>query len=174
MLGQMVGDALGSAVDGWSLERVRKHYPCGVREMLANRELGTIHGQITDKSEVALVLARSLVAHHEFDARAVRNEYLRWSDSGAFVRDAAMTAVLRDNTQLESVSNGALLRAAPLGIFSAHIWSGVIELLARDEGMITHADPVCLAANELFAVAIANAVRQPTVPRGLFESVTGH
>src|SRR5678809_1696076 len=61
LVGQIVGDALGSAVDGWSPERIRETYPDGVREMLANPELGTIKGQTTDKSEPAMVLALSLI-----------------------------------------------------------------------------------------------------------------
>jgi ADP-ribosylglycohydrolase len=174
LLGLLVGDALGSGVDGWSPERIRREHPGGVREMLANPELGTMAGQVTDKTEPALVLARSLAAHHEFDAGAVREQYVRWLDSGATVRDPATVAALSDDTPLELASNAALVRVAPLGIFGARIWSGVSELLAREEGAITHVDPVCLTANELFAVAIATAVHKPIAPRSLFEAVTDY
>jgi ADP-ribosylglycohydrolase len=174
LVGQIVGDALGSGVDGWLPERIRETYPDGVRHMLANPVLGTIAGQITEKSEMALVLARFLADHHEYDGPLVRAEYLRWLNSGLTVRDFAITGALLDDAVHESNSNSALLRVAPLGIFGARIWTGVVEMWAHDDGMITHANPVCLAANELFAVAVATAVHEPMAPRALFESITDY
>ncbi|HKW13849.1 MAG TPA: ADP-ribosylglycohydrolase family protein [Candidatus Krumholzibacteria bacterium] len=174
LMGQIVGDALGSGVDGWSPERIRDAYPGGVRQMIANPDLGTLAGQITEKSEMALVLARVLVDHHEYDAALARSTYVRWLNSGVNVRDFAVTGALLDNAVADSNSNSALLRVAPLGIFGARIWPGVVELWAQEDGVLTHANPVCLAANELFAVAIATAVRQPMAPRALFESITDY
>ncbi len=174
LMGQVVGDALGSVVDGWLPERIRETYPDGVREMHANPELGTIKGQTTDKSEPAMVLARHLAEHHEYHPSTARAAYLKWVNSGALVRDAAVTQALLDNSVAVTNSSAALLRVAPLGIFGARIWSGVVEMWANDDGMLTHTDPVCLATNELFAVAIANAVREPVAPRALFESITHH
>jgi len=174
LVGQIVGDALGSAVDGWSPERIRETYPDGVREMLANPELGTIKGQTTDKSEPAMVLARHLAEHHEYHPATVRAEYSKWINSGGLARDAAFTQAFIDNSVGASNSNAALLRVAPLGVFGARIWSGVVELWANEDGLLTHSEPVCLAANELFAVAIAMAVREAIAPRALFESITHH
>src|SRR5262249_9813116 len=154
LIGQLVGDALGSGVDGWTPERIREAYPDGVRQMLANADLGTIAGQITDKSEMALVLARALAEHHEYNAPAAQREYLKWLTSGIQARDEAITSALLDHSLIENNSNAALLRAAPLGIFGARIWSGVVELWAREDALITHPGAVCIAANELFAVAI--------------------
>jgi hypothetical protein len=134
LLGQIVGDALGSGVDGWSPERVRADFPDGVREMVANPELGTIKGQTTDKSELAMVLARALAERHEFEASNVQAAYFKWANSGALARDPAVSAALLDTMAGESNSNGALLRVAPLGIFGAGIWPGVVELWAREDG----------------------------------------
>lgn len=174
LIGQLVGDALGSGVDGWTPERIREEYPGGVRQMLANPDLGTSAGQITDKSEAALVLARVLVEQHEYDQSSARREYLKWLNSGVQARDEAITGALLDHTGVENNSSGALLRAAPLGIFGARIWPGVVELWAHEDAIITHPGAVCLAANELFAVAIATAVREPMAPRALFESITDY
>lgn len=174
LIGLVVGDALGSGVEGWSPERIREQYPDGVREMLANPELGTLKGQTTDKSEPALVLARHLAEHHEYNAATARAEYVKWINSGGLARDAAFTQALLDNSVGTSNSNAALLRVAPLGVFGTLIWSGVVEHWASEDGALTHTDPVCLAANELFAAAIASAVREPIAPRALFESITHH
>ncbi len=174
LIGLVVGDALGSGVDGWSPERIRERYPEGVREMRANPELGTLKGQTTDKSEPAMVLARHLAEHHEYDASTARVQYLKWRNSGGLARDAAVAQALLADRVGTSNSNAALLRVAPLGVFGARIWSGVVELWAGEDAAITHSDPVCLGANELLAVAIATAVREPVAPRALFESITHH
>jgi ADP-ribosylglycohydrolase len=174
LIGQLVGDALGSGVDGWTPERIREEYPGGVRQMITNSDLGTSPGQITDKSELALVLARLLAEHYEYNEAIARREYLKWLNSGVQARDEAITASLIDHSLIENNSNGALLRAAPLGVFGARIWSGVVELWAREDALITHPGEVCIAANELFAVAIGLAVRQPMAPRALFESITDY
>jgi ADP-ribosylglycohydrolase len=174
LIGLLVGDALGSGVDGWTPDRIRETYPDGVRQMHANPDLQTIPGQITDKSEPALVLARVLVEHHEYIAPVATGEYTKWLNSGIQARDEAVTAALIDHSTIENNSNAALLRAAPLGIFGARIWPGVVELWANEDAMITHSGAVCLAASELFAVAIATAVREPVAPRALFESITDY
>jgi ADP-ribosyl-[dinitrogen reductase] hydrolase len=168
LLGQLIGDALGSAVEGWTPEAIRAAHPDGVREMLGNDTLGTIPGQPTDDSEMALVLARSLVEHGEFDAAAVRSKYREWFTSGAFGYGETVGAAMQDGTDEESASNGALMRVSPIGIFGSRIWSGVVEFWAREDGAITHPHPVCLAANEFFAVAIATAIRQPAPPEVLY------
>jgi ADP-ribosylglycohydrolase len=174
LIGLCIGDALGTGVDGWPPDRIRETFPDGVRQMVANPELGTIKGQVSDKSEMALVLARSLVDHHEYDAATVRQDYLKWLNAGSPARDEATRSALLEHVTIDSNSNAALLRVAPIGIFGARIWSGVVELWAHEDGLLTHMDPVCLSANELLAVAIANAVCEPTAPRALFESITHH
>lgn len=169
LLGQLVGDALGSAVEGWTPDRIAATYPEGVREMMANDELQTIPGQLTDDSEMALVLARSLVDHGEYDATYVRDAYVRWLQSGAFGYSPELSSALEGNPDVESVSNGALMRASPIGIFGARVWSGVVELWANEDCLITHPHPVCLAANELFTTAIATAISVQSPPEALFE-----
>jgi len=169
LVGQLVGDALGTAVEGWTPDRIRATYPDGVREMMANDELQTIPGQLTDDSEMALVLARSLVDRGEYDAAFVRGAYLQWLQSGAFGYNPELGAALEGNPDVESVTNGALMRVSPIGIFGAGVWSGVVELWANEDCLLTHPNPVCLAANELFAAAIATAIAVESPPEALFE-----
>ncbi len=61
LIGQFVGDALGSQVEFFSAQRIRYHYPHGLREISASLTWDTLPGQITDDSEMALALARTLI-----------------------------------------------------------------------------------------------------------------
>lgn len=61
LLGQVAGDALGSLVEFQSPEEIRRTYPSGVRDLMDGGTWNTLAGQPTDDSEMALMLARSLV-----------------------------------------------------------------------------------------------------------------
>jgi ADP-ribosyl-[dinitrogen reductase] hydrolase len=79
LLGQLVGDALGALVEFSSAQTVAREYPDGGPRLLAN---GGPHrilaGQPTDDSELALMLARSIVARDGFDQEAVAAAYASW------------------------------------------------------------------------------------------------
>ena len=168
-MGQLVGDALGGAVRGWEPERIRSVYPDGVWEMVGNAELGTIPGQPSANSELALVLARSLAEHGEYHESSARDAYREWLRSAAVNEDPTLRGALEGAADSDSTSNRALMRASPIGIFGSRVWSGVVELWSREDAAITHPNPVCLAANELYAIAIANAIRVPSPREALFE-----
>jgi ADP-ribosyl-[dinitrogen reductase] hydrolase len=63
LLGQLAGDSLGSLVESMSPGVIRRKYPNGIRELADGGTWGTIAGQPTDDSEMALMLARMLVKH---------------------------------------------------------------------------------------------------------------
>ena len=61
LLGQVIGDALGQMVEFRGERSVRAEYPDGVRDMRDGGAHRTIAGQPTDDSELALVLARTIL-----------------------------------------------------------------------------------------------------------------
>lgn len=65
LLGQLAGDALGSLVEFRTPDDIRWEYPGGVRELANGGTWGTIAGQPTDDSEMALSLARMLAEQAE-------------------------------------------------------------------------------------------------------------
>src|SRR5262249_51958874 len=69
LLGQLAGDALGGQIEFeyQSLEKLRAAYPDGLRELRDGGHWGNLAGQPTDDSEMALVLARTLVHHGRYD-----------------------------------------------------------------------------------------------------------
>jgi ADP-ribosylglycohydrolase len=169
LLGQLVGDALGSAVRGWSPDRIRAEFPDGVHSMTSSAERGTIPGQPGDHTELALALARSLVHEGEYHESAARSAYEQWLRASEVGADETVRSALEGTPSTENTSNGALMRVSPIGIFGSRVWSGVVEMWAREDAAITHPAPICLAASELYAVAIANAIRVPSPREVLFE-----
>src|SRR5262245_47739854 len=84
LLGQATGDALGTTLEFESGSRIRARYPDGLREIVGGGPFGVKPGQITDDTELALALARSLAEVHTWDADRVAARYLGWYRSGPF------------------------------------------------------------------------------------------
>jgi ADP-ribosylglycohydrolase/fructose-1,6-bisphosphatase/inositol monophosphatase family enzyme len=79
LLGQLAGDALGALVEFSSQDRIAAHYPDGGPRKLASGGPHSIAaGQPTDDSELALVLARSLIVRAGFEQEAVARAYAGW------------------------------------------------------------------------------------------------
>jgi len=79
LLGQLGGDALGALVEFSSADDIARLYPDGGPRQLADG--GPHHiiaGQPTDDSELALMLARSLLERAGYNQEAVASAYARW------------------------------------------------------------------------------------------------
>ena len=132
LLGQVIGDALGSLVEFQPAAAIALAYPGGVRDLRDGGTWNTIAGQPTDDSELALALARALAGLPSYDAEAVAAAYGRWFASspfdcgtttaralGAAARaPAAKAEAARAAADRASQSNGSLMRVAPIGIWA--------------------------------------------------------
>jgi ADP-ribosylglycohydrolase/fructose-1,6-bisphosphatase/inositol monophosphatase family enzyme len=162
LLGQLAGDALGSAVEFRSAAEIARSRPGGVTLLADGGTWNLIAGQPTDDSEMALALARALVAEGGFDPAAVARAYVRWRRSGPFdigATTAESVAALADGRRPVSASqsNGALMRVSPIGVLCAGDPARAARLAAED-ARLTHPNPVCQAANAAYAAAIAVGV----------------
>ncbi|WP_096787630.1 inositol monophosphatase family protein [Rhodobacter sp. CZR27] len=162
LLGQLAGDALGSAVEFQSAAAIARSHPGGVRDLADGGTWDLIAGQPTDDSEMALALARSLVAEGGFRPEAVGQAYVDWRRSGPFdigSTTAVGIAALAEGraTRSDSQSNGALMRVAPIGILCAGDPVRAARLGAED-ARLTHPHPVCQSASAAFAAAIAAGI----------------
>ena len=83
LLGQLAGDALGSMVEFKSVQQIRELHPSGLRQIGPSPVFGTLAGQPTDDSEMALALARTMV-QHGFDVEQIARSYATWMDSPPF------------------------------------------------------------------------------------------
>jgi ADP-ribosylglycohydrolase len=171
LLGQLVGDALGSLVEFQPPEQIRREYPNGVRELTDGGTWDTIAGQPTDDSEMALLLARMLVDQGRYDPAEARKAYVFWLDSGPFDCGMTVSSGLRGRLNQESQANGAMMRISPLGIYGANHELEQVAEWARQDATLTHPHPVCQQANALFAMAIAHAIRRRCNARNLYEQI---
>ncbi len=172
LLGQLCGDALGSLVEFSTPQEIRRLYPDGVRDLEDGGTWNTIAGQPTDDSELALALARTIVAQGRFDRLSVRAAYVEWIRSRPFDVGTTTSAGLAGEPKLHSESNGALMRISPLGIFGALQPLERVAQWAREDAAITHPNPVCQQASALFAMAVAHAIRYGCGPAELHERAT--
>jgi ADP-ribosylglycohydrolase/fructose-1,6-bisphosphatase/inositol monophosphatase family enzyme len=159
LLGQLAGDALGGQVEFSSARSIRERYPAGVRTMEDGGYWGTIAGQPTDDSELALMLGRTLVRDAAMHPERVRRSYWGWLESGPFDVGLTTEVGLTELPNVESQANGALMRVSPLGIFGWSLPPAELAALARQDAEITHPNPVCRDASAAFSVALAHAIR---------------
>lgn len=170
LVGLAVGDALGAPLEFMERREVRGKYPNGLREMVASTVWEA--GEYTDDTQMALLLADSLLARRQLDARDIAQRFHEWHKSAKDV--GIMTrAVLNSHGFQEfpekaaanyfarfpdaSAGNGALMRCAPVAISCL----GRRELLAetsRLSARVTHFDPLaqssCVILNEWLAEII--------------------
>jgi ADP-ribosylglycohydrolase len=171
LLGQLAGDALGSLVEFKSAAVIRSAYPDGVRELASGGAFSTLAGQPTDDSEMALMLARSLVANGGFVAEDVLGRYVFWLESGPFDCGSTVRSALHGHKDRDSQANGALMRVSPIGIVGAMLPLTTVAAWAEADAALTHPNPVCLQVNALYAMAIATAVREGRAPAELYTRV---
>jgi ADP-ribosylglycohydrolase/fructose-1,6-bisphosphatase/inositol monophosphatase family enzyme len=171
-LGQIAGDALGTTVEFKSASRIAVQFPGGHREIIGGGPFRVKAGQVTDDTELALGLARTLAKDGaNFDA--IAQSYVRWCRSRPF--DIGMTtqtalrctAALQEVT-FESVSrrasttsqaNGSVMRISPLAIYGAFMEPEQLGDMARKDSRLTHPHPACQEASAAFARAIAALIR---------------
>jgi ADP-ribosyl-[dinitrogen reductase] hydrolase len=171
LLGQLAGDSLGGLVEFKTLSDIRRRYPNGVRELADGGTWDTIAGQPTDDSEMALMLARTLVRERRYNAEEARKAYVFWLNSHPFDCGNTVSAGLGGSPNWDSQANGALMRISPLGIFC---WNSDLETtaqLARLDASLTHPHPICGQANALFAMAIAQFISSRKSPHETYEDI---
>ncbi len=172
LLGQLVGDSLGSQVEFLSEKEISRKYPLGVRDLQDGGTWNLIAGQPTDDSEMALLLARMLVNNKSYDPDEAFKAYQFWLHSGAFDVGNTIGSALRGHLIPESEANGAMMRASPLGIFSALRAPDQGTAMARADAALTHPNRICIETNALYVRAIAEAVRSKTAPQDLYDKVS--
>jgi len=176
LLGQFAGDALGSLVEFKGPESIEKEFPGGPKELRDGGTWKTVAGQPTDDSEMALMLARSIVESGTYSRAAAACAYAHWYNTKPFdIGNTTAKALalagraLRNGGDPEaealqsatphSQANGALMRISPLGIVAAAADSDTPFKWAGEDAELTHPNPVCVHANRLFVFAVRKAIQ---------------
>ena len=181
LLGQLAGDSLGSLVQFKDVATLLTFYPNGVDELEGSDLFGTIAGQPTGSSEMALTLARSLAKDGEFNAANVLDAYKVWLKSRPVDFPHSVFRALHGKVDAKSQSNSALARVSPLAIWGARAIPAAslpcddgatpsLGLLASDEAVLalaatameeaalTNPHPLCRVASAVYVVALAYGI----------------
>lgn len=172
LLGLACGDALGRPVEFETAEQIERTHG-ELRQMVGDGTWNQPAGTVTDDTEQALCLARSLAERGRFDPTDVGARFVEWYaggpfDVGATTRralerlqrgepwDEAGQRVWEAAPEGTNAGNGSLMRCAPLAV----AYAGDAERLVRtsvDSSRITHADPRCTTGCAVLNLTIATA-----------------
>jgi ADP-ribosyl-[dinitrogen reductase] hydrolase len=137
-------------------------------------------GTITDDTEQALCIARSLVEHQAFDPAEVAERFVAWYDSGPFdiggmtrrsltrlkrgdAWDEAGQHVWENSPEGQNAGNGSVMRCPPLAIPYATEWDRLAEV-SRQSSQITHADPRCTEGCAVLNLTVAGLLDDADAP----------
>ena len=161
LLGLFVGDAFGAQTEFITEERLVQAHPDGLQEMDERERCIGVSGMITVDSEMAIVLAKSMIEQGTVDNEDIRRGYMRWLDaSPSDIGTTILTALREGVLNPDSQANGALMRVAPIGVAGAMLSEETIIAFSDSDCAITHIHPVCRDANRLWALAIAKVIRE--------------
>ncbi len=176
MLGMAVGDALGTTQEFARI--AQPAYPAlatgPANDVVGKGPFGLEPGMITDDTQMAVCLARTLARHGRVDVAELGRRYVTWTEhafdignqtrralsliEGGTAPGLAGFEVWRESER-RPAGNGSLMRSAPIGV--ALRGEALLDAAIADS-MITHADPRCILACIAFDAAIAAYIDDAT------------
>ena len=177
LAGQFCGDAYGAQYEFMGKAKIASLMRDNGTDMMgASKVWHTEPGQITDDSEMAVSLARSMIDGGGYKASAATKYYLEWSNSEPFDIGATCLNGLRGYPNCESQANGALMRISTLAVHFAYNngegWEDCDKYAAAD-AKITHPNDICVQANILFVRALVELISSAVSPRELNKDMCG-
>ncbi len=185
LLGLAVGDALGTTLE---FERPVLTPPWRLldgphRDVTGGGPFGVAPGQVTDDTQMAITLARSLWRRGGFDRADVLRGYRAWVPHAFDIGTLTSASLARaasdpdagrtvwEKSGRQSSGNGSLMRTAPIGVY---FWNdtGGRRRAALEDSAITHFDPRCQLACAAFNAALARAIaaEEPGPPLALWQA----
>jgi ADP-ribosylglycohydrolase/fructose-1,6-bisphosphatase/inositol monophosphatase family enzyme len=158
LMGQAAGDSLGALVEFASAAEIAAAGP-GPSELADGGHWNILAGQPTDDTEMALALARSIVAAGGPDPAAAFAAYEAWGASGPFDMGHTTRSALSGRPIAKSQANGSLMRASPLAVYAHAARVEDAARIARADSALTHPHPVGGDAAAAFVIAGAHAIR---------------
>ncbi len=171
LVGSFVGDAFGAQTEFKREKDVTKAFPEGIWEMdTTSRSVGSAQ-QITDDSEMVIMMIQSILAEGGYSQEAARKSYRRWRDAGPLDIGVTIYGALEGLVSPKSQANGALMRAVPLGIMGSTLSFKRMMRLSDLDCAITHVHPVCRDCNRLFVLALSLAIGKGWDIRAVYDYV---
>ena len=174
LIGSAVGDALGAPFEFGPPGAYGSRFPTDARgvgtEMCGGGSLGWAPGEFTDDTQMALLLASSLVEREGLDEADVFDRFRTWlaagpPDVGNQTRSVLASGRPWDVAAAEHLArtghaagNGSLMRTTPAAVFFAPAGREATMDAARRISALTHGDPAagegCAILHELVRVAL--------------------
>lgn len=169
LVGSFVGDAFGAQTEFKREKDVTKAFPEGIWEMdTTSRSVGSAQ-QITDDSEMVIMMIQSILAEGGYSQEAARKSYRRWRDAGPLDIGVTIYGALDGLHSPNSQANGALMRTVPLGIMGSSLSFKQMMHLSDLDCAITHVHPVCRDCNRLFVLALSLAIGKGWEIRAVYD-----
>jgi ADP-ribosyl-[dinitrogen reductase] hydrolase len=179
LLGLACGDALGRPVEFASASEITTEYG-RLDEMVGHGTWNQPAGTITDDTEQALCIARSLVEQQGFDPADVAERFVAWYESDPFdigrmtmrslsrlkhgdAWDEAGQHVWEQSREGQNAGNGSVMRCPPLAIPYATDREQLVEV-SRQSSRITHADPRCTYGCGILNLTVAGLLDDTEAP----------
>jgi ADP-ribosyl-[dinitrogen reductase] hydrolase len=170
-VGLAVGDALGAPLEFKPRHKVRTLYPSGLRDMIAS-ELWDL-GEYTDDTEMALLLAESLLECNGLVPTDLARRFHNWDKSARDVGILTQNVVNMPDYLLNpelcaaryyeehrnsSAGNGAVMRCAPVALFYLDNRDALMEC-SRQSARLSHYDPVAQSSCVILNIWISELIK---------------
>ncbi|MEF2070869.1 ADP-ribosyl-[dinitrogen reductase] hydrolase [Consotaella aegiceratis] len=160
--GLAVGDALGATVEFLTPSEIRAQHKLHTK-MVGGGWLRLKPGQVTDDTEMSLVLGDSLVTRSGLSAEAVCNAFAAWLrsrpvDVGNTCRRGIQRFIVHGTTATPfnegDAGNGALMRNLPV-VLASLFNPPLMEAWSRDQAHTTHNHPL----SDIATIGLGHMVR---------------
>ncbi|MEV4257462.1 ADP-ribosylglycohydrolase family protein [Spirillospora sp. NPDC049652] len=150
VVGSALGDALGAPYEFGPADAFSRRFPTGPGEMRPGG--GWDEGEATDDTQMAVLVAESLLDRGGFDPADMFERFRRWAASDpkdiGLQTEAVLTsgdswdmaAAVHFQANLYAAGNGGLMRAAPSAVFFAAEGRGGTMEAGRRITALTHGD----------------------------------
>lgn len=175
LVGAAVGDALGATLEFMSREDIARQFG-QLRDIVGGGWLHLPKGEVTDDTQMALCIARSLAERGAFDGDDIAARFVEWyrsnpPDIGNTTRDALVRLAAgvpwqeagrqtHEKMRPNDASNGSVMRCAPVALY-ARADPEANARYSAGSSRITHANPLCIAGCVALNAAIAALLTDP-------------
>lgn len=179
LLGLACGDALGRPVEFKLPAEIEAEHET-LTEMVGHGTWGQPAGTITDDTEQALCIARSVAGRSAFDPADIAERFVQWYDTDPFdignmtrqslrklkqglAWDEAGQQVWEASVEGGNAGNGSVMWCSPLAVAYVDELS-MLARTSRQSSEITHADPRCTYGCTVLNLTIAGILRDEPNP----------